>query len=391
MRVALLSWDYPPGVTGLGRAASEIAAGLTEAGADVEVFALDRTGTEEADGVLVHGHRIAPESARGRLRPQPVIGHHVAPARFARAVRERHAARPFDVVECTNWYAPAAHLTGALPLLVRLSTPAAAVPRPSTLPRRLDLAYAHRMETRMVRAASHRVSNTAPHAERMTEHYGLDGLSHEVIELSLDPRVVASGRACPPPTGEPELLFVGRAEHRKGFDAVLGAHAALRAAMGEDAPRLTLIGLSPGDLEREADAAGIDASALRGIDDLGRVDDAALDAAYARAHAVLAPSRYESYGLVYREAAAYGRPVIACAVDPSASDFIARTGAGVLAPRCEGPALAQTIRALLSDAAAQARARAGGLAAAAALSRRALGEATLRAYERAIDSDRSSR
>ena len=386
MRVALLSWDYPPGVTGLGRAASEIAAGLREAGAEVELFTLDRTGTEKAaDGVLVHGGRIDPASALGRLRARPIIGHEVAPRRLATMVRARHAARPFDVCEATNWYAPAARLVGTLPLVVRCSTPACEVPRPATLAGRLDLAYAHQLEAWTARAADHVISNTAPHRERIQALYGLGDRPHDVIELSLDPALIAAGRAAPPPSGPPELLFVGRAERRKGFDAVLGAHAALRAALGEGAPRTTLIGLSPGDLDREARAAGLGPSDLLGIDDVGRADDEALRAAYARAHAVLAPSRYESYGLVYREAAAFGRPLVACAEDPAARDFVGRTGAGVLAERCDGPALAGAMRRLLGDEGFRARAREAGLAAAATLSRRTLGERTIVGYERAID------
>ena len=391
MRVALLSWDYPPGVTGLGRAAGEIVAGLREAGAEVEVFTLDRTGTEEVDGILVHGSQIGPDTRIGRLRRRPVIGHEVAPARFAAMVRRRHAERAFDVAEATNWYAPAARLVGTLPLLVRCSTPAREVPRPPTLAKRLDLAYAHRLEARTVRGADHVVSNTVPHRERMQQHYGLGERGHDVIERSLDPALIKAGRTAPPPAGPPSLLFVGRAEHRKGFDAVLAGHAALRAALGDAAPGLPLIGLSPGDLTREATAAGLDAAALEGVKDVGRADDEALREAYVHAHAVLAPSRYESYGLVYREAAAFGRPLVACATDPAARDFVGRTGAGVLAPRCDGLALADTVRTRLADEAGQARMREAGLAAAATLDRRTLGEQTIRAYERAIQRARATR
>ncbi|TXM93855.1 glycosyltransferase family 4 protein, partial [Methylobacterium sp. WL103] len=44
MRVAYLAWDYPPAPSGLSTAAREIAESLAEAGADVTVFTLDRTG-----------------------------------------------------------------------------------------------------------------------------------------------------------------------------------------------------------------------------------------------------------------------------------------------------------------------------------------------------------
>ncbi len=55
MRVALLAWDYPPSPSGLSTAAREIAESLVEAGADVTVFTLDRSGRTQVGGVLIEG------------------------------------------------------------------------------------------------------------------------------------------------------------------------------------------------------------------------------------------------------------------------------------------------------------------------------------------------
>ncbi len=96
----------------------------------------------------------------------------------------------------------------------------------------------------------------------------------------------------------------------------------------------------------------------------GRIDAAALAEAYAEAHAVVAPSRYESFGLVYQEAMAYGRPVIACAEDASARAFVGLPGAGPLAEASTGAALADALRPLLKDPACRLAYRARALAAA---------------------------
>ncbi|MFY9289235.1 MAG: glycosyltransferase family 1 protein, partial [Methylorubrum rhodinum] len=60
MRVALLAWDYPPAPSGLSTAAREIAESLVEAGGNVTVFTLDRTGRTRVGGVTVDGLALPP-------------------------------------------------------------------------------------------------------------------------------------------------------------------------------------------------------------------------------------------------------------------------------------------------------------------------------------------
>jgi phosphatidylinositol alpha-1,6-mannosyltransferase len=116
-----------------------------------------------------------------------------------------------------------------------------------------------------------------------------------------------------PPVPPPEsrrLLSVGRLVPRKGIDTVIRA---LRS-LPEDVT-YTVVGSGP-DLERLrgiAAAEGVD----RRVAFLGRVDDARLAEEYQRCALLVQPARrtdsgeLEGYGLVYFEAAAWGRAVVA--------------------------------------------------------------------------------
>ena len=108
------------------------------------------------------------------------------------------------------------------------------------------------------------------------------------------------------------------------------------------------------------------------------------------AHVIVAPSRYESFGLVYQEAMMFGRPVVACAEDPSARLFIGASGAGLLARRCTGDDLATQVQRLIEDTGlrthhAEASRRASGM-----FTRDTLAAETIAAYRTAAESNGAS-
>ena len=386
LRTALLTWNYPPVPTGLGRAAEAIAQGLVEVGADVTVFSADRPRgcTKVVGGVRVIGCAVAERGAAATMCRRACIGHLVAPEHFAGALHREHARMPFDLVEATNWYAPAVRILHRLrrwgvPLVVRHSTPAKITTEAASVRDRLDLGFAHRLEAQAVRAAALSIYNTLASREVLRAHYGLPvSLPSRVIGLALPDELIACGAAAPfalPGEGEPlTLAFIGRAETRKGFAETIAA-AALLAHRRE--VTLHLCGTDPGE---EARALGGDRPTKLVVVNHGRAPDETLHRVLSSAHLVLAPSRSESYGIVYREAAAFGRPLVASATDASAREFIAGTGAGVLAERTDPHVIAGAVETLLSSPAALLECRAKGLAHARTLTREALGRATLSAY-----------
>lgn len=392
MRIGLLTWAYPPEKSGLSRAAREIAQALAQAGHDVRLFTMDRRTRDRDGAVEVIGCGVADGTLPARLRALAGVGHVVGPLAFLRAVRAEHARRPFDVIEATNWYAPglAIGLFGPAPLATRNSTPAATSAATATTVRdRFDRRVATAFERWSARRGA-LISNTALHAEKIAALYDVPGpgADHAVIGLSLPPGITARGQAATYPSATPvELLFVGRDEHRKGFDALLGALTILgeEAAAGTlDAFRLTIVGVTDDALAALPSAARAHARCFH------RVGEDALHDLMAAAHVVVAPSRYESFGLVYQEAMMFGRPVVACAEDPSARLFIGASGAGLLAATCSGTDLADPLRRLIRDPDARADFAGASRAASGQFTRETLATQTIAAYRTAIGSKGSS-
>ena len=393
LSIGLLTWEYPPASSGLPRAAREVAQALAGAGHDVRVLTLDRDGRERDGEVEVIGRRVDPASLAGRVRRRAGVGHLVGPHALRSLALRAHRERPFDVLEATNWFAPGllVALRGPVPLVTRASTPATIGKGARAGVRdRLDGAFLDRLERRSARASAGLISNTAPHRERIRRFYGLSGDElHEAIAPPVDPDTLAAGRAASYPEGDDGrvgLLFVGRPDRRKGFDAIADALVELAGDPRAPAFTLRLVGTDEAGLPEPLRAGP--ARAL--VEPLGRVDDAAVLAELERAHAVLAPSRSESFGYVYQEALAFGRPLVCCAEDASAREFVGEPGAGLLAPRCTGADVARASRRVAAEPALRAELRAKALAAAGRCTREACAAATVAVYRRVL-ADRAGR
>ncbi len=373
----MLTWSYPPEKSGLARAAREIAQSLTEAGHDVRVITLDRSSREHDGAVEVIG--AAPGCLLDRLRWIAGAGHVFGSLAFARAVRAEHRRRAFDVIEATNWYAPGLFAgAGTLPLVTRNSTPVAtSTPPGGSLRDRFDRSFAMMLERVAVRRSTGLISNTAAHGEKIAALYGVPppGPDHAVIGLSLPPVIIERGANARTSKGERiELLFVGRNEARKGFDGLIAALPLL----GTRPYRMTIVGVS----KQELPPLGQDvAERLRCFH---RVEEDHLYDLFEQAHIVVAPSRYESFGLVYQEAMMFGRAIVACAEDASARVFIGQTGAGLLAGRCDGPSIAKVLALLIDNPELRAKHACAARSASGLFTRETLAKQTLAVYRSAI-------
>ena len=314
MKVVVLTTSYPRGPEDVaGVFMRDAVEHLRAAGIDVDVVS---PATFRHFG-LAYGHGIV-----GNLRRRPwlVLAIPLFLLSFARAARR--AARGADLVHA-HW------LPSALPAL--------ATRRPFVVQLwGTDVELALRVRW-IARLALRRARLVVCASEALAD--SARGLGVQ------DVRVVPNGVSFPDEVGEPSdpphVLFVGRLSEEKGILELLAATKGIRRILVGDGPLRDAV----------SDAAGF-------------VPHDSLGPFFERASVVVCPSRREGYGVVAREAMAYGRPVVASAVG-GLVDAVDDGITGLLVPPRDVAALRMAIEHLLEDAglrrrlgeAARARAR----------------------------------
>jgi len=178
-------------------------------------------------------------------------------------------------------------------------------------------------------------------------------------------RVVPSGVDFPDEVAEPDdplhVLFVGRLSEEKGILELLEATDGIARVVVGDGPLRDLV-----------------------PDAVGFVPPNGLGRYYERAAVVACPSRREGYGVVAREAMAYGRPVVATTVG-GLVDAVEDGVTGLLVPPRDPAALRAALERLLGDA--ELRMRLGSRARLSARERfswEAATDETIRVYREAL-------
>ncbi|MBE0528228.1 MAG: glycosyltransferase [Thermoleophilia bacterium] len=146
---------------------------------------------------------------------------------------------------------------------------------------------------------------------------------------------------------EGRILFIGRAEKRKGLGVLLHAFKELRQRL----PHATLViaGATRGQALEESRVGLGPPLDLEGVEALGWVADDEKVALLAEAEVVCAPSlAAESFGIVLAEAMASGRAVVASDI-PGYRSVVQPGVNGVVSPPGNVPALAEAIVALVED------------------------------------------
>jgi glycogen synthase len=332
LRVCLLSQAYPPEkFDGVGRSTQLLARGLAELGHEVHVITrgqAEQTVTSEGTQV----HKVVLRLNR-YARYRHLAATH-ATLNYSHAVYDkvRQLQRRHDIqlVDSPLWQVEGlvAERSGLLPVVVR---PVTAIRQIAELQnnRDPDRRMLGDLEQVLLERASFLAANSQATVKALTNVYQIPlSVPHEVLPYGIAPvpdaevRLYDSSRPVPAGDGAQrplDILFLGRLEKRKGIEDLLAAIPQVVAA----APyvRFTIAGadnsLSDGFQARTGQTYPAwfthqHPDMAPYVQFLGGVSDEQLNQLYQSCDLFVAPSLYESFGLIYLEAMNYGKPVIGC-------------------------------------------------------------------------------
>ena len=368
LRLCLLSREYPPqGHGGIGQWTREVAVGLAARGHEVTVIARALEGRPRIDfveGVWVHriaGGEVGGEEAAAFAPAPPALA--AASLELWREIARIDPRRRFDLISgpIADLEPMAALRFAGVPVVVSLHTTyRLSLPHKPDWLARPDYLAAH-VEPAM--ACENRILTQAPHLLANSRAVVADieaahGVALDPARIEVTPHGVADLAREAPPRGEPEpgvhLLFVGRLEARKGADVLLGllpalldAHPALIVhIVGDDAISFGETTLRRRYEEANGQAPGV----LARTRFYGALPREQVLARYAACDLFVAPSKYESFGLIFVEAMCFGKPVVAFSVG-GAAEIVEDGVNGLLAPPGDAEALARAVARLVEDAA----------------------------------------
>jgi glycosyltransferase involved in cell wall biosynthesis len=356
-------WPFVEG-GGIGRC-MWAAARLLADHADVSVVTSSRW-RERYEELVRAGDTRLPQGVRFAFADEPggdrmpfVSWHHLWSLRLLEAAAALHPDGGPDILEVPDYQAEgfaAAHARRGLDprlrntkLVVRLSTSAEMCARLNEDPDDLHLRVLSGVERFPLRFADVLLWPGGNALERYAEMYGEDGLA-PAIECPLpmaDDLDVSSSAELPQTDGPLRLLYLNRLERRKGIVELVTAVRSLPEAelaltlVGRD----TNTGPDGGSMRAHVEQLAAGDARIEVLDQVPHSDVPRLIAAH---HAVVVPTRWETFSYVVREALACNRPVVATPAG-GIIDVIRRGESGWLAGSSSPDDLAATLREALES------------------------------------------
>ncbi|AYL97254.1 glycosyltransferase family 4 protein [Mucilaginibacter celer] len=251
-----------------------------------------------------------------------------------------------DVIETSSYFSLCyftLHKKIKAPLAVRVSTTFSQMMKEHYpfKSRGMDLIAA--MEIAFIKKSKHLITHAYSHAEEIGRLYGINANRFDIIPHGVN---LPETDAYKKDHSTIKVLYTGRLEYRKGTDVLL---AAIPLVLKENPGILfELIGHDPNNQYQTWFEQDNEERILRQVIFRGRIASSDLADAYRNCDIFVAPSRYESFGIIFIEAMSYGKPVIGCEVG-GVPDIIADNYNGLFADTADAQSLADRILTLAAD------------------------------------------
>jgi glycosyltransferase involved in cell wall biosynthesis/GT2 family glycosyltransferase len=365
LRIALLSQSIPgqAGYGGIARYTYDLACGLHEHGHEIHIFCRSEQPVAHQNlHFTVHGISAAEAAPHPQSdNEHPILERNI---RYSSAIVRRleqlaSAGCFFDIVHTSNWDGEGAALLrrNIYPTVMTLVTPLAQVIHQENWELTDDLQACVALDRWQIHQPDTLClpSQGVLGSYRQMLHVDPEQLpQRRVVPLGIVPDL----RAPLPPSQPRRLLFVGRLERRKGAHVLLAILPALLARfpdwechlVGDD-------GVTQSDgatMRQRFHAQYAQETWYHRVHFHGFVDEATLRNHYRACDLFVAPSLYESYGLIYHEAMQYGKPVVGC-VTGGVPEVVTHEQDGLLVPPDNPAALESALAHLMSNPDLRAR------------------------------------
>jgi glycogen synthase len=354
MRIALLSWEYPPRlVGGLGRHVHRLSTALADAGHEVHVITRehpDAPSEETLDGV----HVVRAGDYPPMLSLEEDLVSWVL--QFNLAVAERTTKllldTPVDVVHAHDWlvaYAAAgAKNTFNVPLVTTVHATEYGRHQ-GHLPGPMNKLI-HQVEWWLTYEARRVITCSRYMADQVHDIFELPTSKQDVIPNGVDlsdfdrPDDADAFRKTLVAEDERLLFFAGRLEYEKGVQTVLEALPLLEAHGHKMRFFVAGVGTYAGELRAKAEEMGL----ADRVEFLDFVKEDELRHYYAAADVAVVPSLYEPFGMVALETMAADTPCIV-ADTGGLRELVVHEATGLRFTPGDATDLAQTVDALFTD------------------------------------------
>ena len=239
---------------------------------------------------------------------------------------KRVKADKIDIIESTSnrgLLARYAKFKDRPPICTRVSTTMASSYRNAKLAVSINYRIESRLEYQQIVRSDSLITHTIAHSVELENEIGV---SHKNF------KIISHGIPIPPlqiKTNKSEwisVLFVGRLERRKGIEVLIKA---IPLVLKSNCT--VLFKIIGADADGISDSYSSDSEIRQNIQFLGKVKNDELINAYQNCDIFVAPSYYESFGLIYAEAMAWGKPVIGTKVG-GIPDVVEDNKNGILVP-----------------------------------------------------------